>query len=250
MTTTSEHKTVTDYLNALVWDGLPRIDRWLVDYAGAENTPAVRAASRTMLVAAVRRAREPGCRCDQMPVIVGPEGCGKSSALRLLGVIDSWVTDQVPIGAVDQRHVIEVTAGKWLVEASELGKLDVETAAAFKAFLARSHDEARLPYQREVSRVARGFIVIGTTGSTDYLQDTSHRRFWPVSVKRFDLKGLAEVRDQLWAEAAVAEASGEQINLGTRRCNHPLATDTCSGEKGQHDHPTDLDSKPGHAWDN
>jgi hypothetical protein len=30
---------VLDYLNALQWDGAPRLDRWLVTYAGAEDTP-------------------------------------------------------------------------------------------------------------------------------------------------------------------------------------------------------------------
>jgi len=52
-------KAVTDYLNALIWDGTPRIDRWLVDFGGADDIPFVRAASRAMLIAAVRRARHP-----------------------------------------------------------------------------------------------------------------------------------------------------------------------------------------------
>jgi predicted P-loop ATPase len=221
-------RSVQDYLDSLVWDGTPRLDRWLIDFAGAEDTPHVRATSRAMLVAAVRRARHPGCPYDQMPVIEGPQGSGKTQALRLLAVEDEWFTDTLPITSDDVRRILEATAGKWIIEASELRTLlegeddeDKDRAVAprrkpatLKSFLSRSHDEARLAYQREKTRVPRGFVVIGTSGSLDYLKDsTGNRRFWPVTVRNFDLARLAEVRDQLWAEAAVAEAGGESIQL-------------------------------------
>jgi Virulence-associated protein E len=51
---------VLDYLDALKWDGTPRLDRWLVTYAGAEDTELNREFGRIALVAAVRRARRPG----------------------------------------------------------------------------------------------------------------------------------------------------------------------------------------------
>jgi len=209
----TQQKSVTDYLNALVWDGTPRIDRWLVDCAGADDTPDVRAVSRALLVAAVRRARHPGCQFDQMLVLEGPQGCGKSSALRLLAVDDAWFTDDAPI-TDDARKIIEATHGKWIVEMAELTGtgMDRSDSAAFKSFLSRSADVARMPYQRDQTRVLRQFVVVGTSGSSDYLRDTGSRRFWPVRVRRFDLKRLAEVRDQLWAEAAVIEATGEAID--------------------------------------
>lgn len=228
MSAAMQQKSVTDYLSSLVWDGTPRLDRWLIDYAGAEDTPRVRATSRAMLVAAVRRARQPGCRFDQMPVIEGPQGCGKSSALRVLAIDEAWFTDNLPITSEDVRQIIDATEGKWIVEVTELqslleGEGDEEKdravaprrkPTALKSFLSRSHDEARLAYQREKTRVPRGFVVIGTSGSHDYLQNsTGNRRFWPVRVLHFDLKRLAAERDQIWAEAAVSEAGGEPIQL-------------------------------------
>jgi predicted P-loop ATPase len=209
---TSE-KSVTDYLNALVWDGVPRLDRWLVDLAGAEDSAYVRAVSRAMLVAAVRRARHPGCRFDQMPVIEGPQGCGKSRALAVLAVEDAWFSDFLPLADGDVRKLIEATHGKWIVEASELAGMSRSDSAALKSFLSRPADEARMAYQRTPTRVPRHFMVVGTTGATDYLRDTGNRRFWPVRVVRFDLARLAEIRDQLWAEAAIAEAAGEALDL-------------------------------------
>jgi predicted P-loop ATPase len=220
--------SVTDYLGALIWDGVPRIDRWLIDYAAAEDSSYVRAASRAMLVAAVRRARLPGCKCDQMPVLEGPQGCGKSAALRLLAVKGEWFSD-VPLTDSDTRRIIEATQGKWIVEASELTQL-LERAADdeemrkiaperrptldLKAFLSRTHDEARMAYAREVSRVPRPFVMVGTTSVSPYLADAAGaRRIWPIRVGYFDLPRLAGIRDQLWAEAAIAEAGGESIDL-------------------------------------
>ena len=220
-------KSVTEYLGILIWDGIPRIERWLIDYAAAEDSPYVRSASRAMLVAAVRRARQPGCRFDQMPVLDGPQGCGKSAALRLLAVEDDWFTD-LPRLDGDVRQIIGATAGKWIVEAGELEGLlksnndsddeedadSLPPAAALKSFLSRSVDEARMPYQVEPTHVPRQFVVVGTTAATPYLEEaTGNRRIWPIRVGRFDLGRLAEVRDQLWAEASVAEASGEAIDL-------------------------------------
>lgn len=233
MTTTQmTEKSVTNYLASLVWDGIPRLDRWLIDCAGAEDSAAVRSASRAMLVAAVRRAREPGCRFDQLPILDGPQGSGKSRALRLLAVDDAWFTDALPIADSSTRQIIEATAGKWIVEASELehalggrtADKGAETAdegegddagipptAALKSFLSRSVDEARMPYQREQTRVPRQFVVVGTTAATPLLEDTGSRRFCVIRVVSFDLARLAEIRDQLWAEASIAEASGESI---------------------------------------
>jgi predicted P-loop ATPase len=55
---------------------------------------------------------------------------------------------------------------------------------------------------------------VATTNEDTYLRDTTgNRRFWPVKVGRIDLAGITRDRDQLWAEAAVAEASGEPLTI-------------------------------------
>jgi predicted P-loop ATPase len=195
-------KSVTDYLASLVWDGTPRLERWLSVYAGAEDSLYVRKVSREMLVAAVRRARHPGCRLDQLPILEGPQGCGKSSALLVLAVEDAWFTDAfVP----DSRGLMEATAGKWILEMrlDEWG-CDVRE---FKERLFHQWDEVRRAYEHKGVRVTRQFVIIGTTNETAvYLRWTvGDQRFWPVRVQRFDLEKLRADRDQLWAEAAIEE---------------------------------------------
>jgi hypothetical protein len=55
----NSYDPVVDYLDALVWDEKCRLDDWLADYLGADNTPLIRAFARKMLIAAARRARQP-----------------------------------------------------------------------------------------------------------------------------------------------------------------------------------------------
>jgi predicted P-loop ATPase len=210
-------KTVSDYLAALRWDGVERIHRWLVDYAGAEDSPYVRQVSRAVLIAAVRRARHPGCQLDEMLILEGPQGCGKTRALRILGVDEDWFLDSAPIGATP-REIIEATSGKWIVEAAELRCMSGLDIGPLKAFLSIREDVART-YPDAVSHVPRQFVVVGTTSQGEYLKDaTGNRRFWTVCVQRFDLERLRADRDQLWAEAAEAESEslGESIRLDPR----------------------------------
>jgi Virulence-associated protein E-like domain len=69
---------VLDYLDGLVWDGKRRLDTWLSVYLGASNDRLNRAIGRKTLLAAVRRAREPGTKFDQVVVFEGVQGTGKA----------------------------------------------------------------------------------------------------------------------------------------------------------------------------
>lgn len=204
---------VRDYLDTLQWDGVPRIDRWLSEYGGADDTPYTRAIGRLMLVAAVRRIREPGCKFDEMVVFESAQGTNKSSALAVMSVRDDWFTDDLPLDR-DTKVIIERLAGKWIVEAAELKGSRKAEVEHIKAFLSRRHDKARMAYARMPVEVPRQCVIVGSTNSEQYLRDaTGNRRFWPVRIKQFDLAALRCDRDQLWAEAVDAEASGEAIRL-------------------------------------
>ena len=197
---------VRAYLARLTWDGTPRLDRWLVTYAGAADTPYVRAVSALPLLAAVRRVRVPGTKFDELLVLESSQGTGKSSALRALCGVDEWFSDDLPLG-VDAKLVIERTAGKWIIEAAELHGNRGRETETLKAFLSRQVDgPVRLAYGRFSVSVPRQFVLIGTTNHrTNYLKDgTGARRFWPVALDGFDVEALARDRDQLWAEAVSA----------------------------------------------
>ncbi len=205
---------VKDFFRSVTWDKTPRLDSWLIDYAGAANTELNREFGKLWLIAAVRRVRKPGTKFDQILILEGEQGAGKSSLARILAnaVGPGLFEDGLQLGA-ETRQVIEATRSKLIVEISELrgNNRDVE---AVKAMLSRIEDSARLAYGRETSHVPRQFVMIGTTNSSEYLVDpTGNRRFWPVKVGKIDLKRLAENAPQLWAEAALREAEGAEIQL-------------------------------------
>jgi hypothetical protein len=204
---------VRDYLDQLEWDKTPRVDNWLHTYCQAEDTEYTRAVGRLVLVAAVRRARRPGCKFDEMLILEGGQGTGKSTALIAMCPNDNWYTNALPLGS-DSKKVIEVTGGKWIVEAGELGGMNNRDIRDLKDFLSSQTDEARMSYGREVRIAKRQFIIIGTTNDAKYLRDpTGNRRFWPVLVIEINLDMLIRDRDQLWAEAAYYEALDEKIRL-------------------------------------
>lgn len=204
---------VQEYFDRLKWDGVKRIDTWLIDYAQAKDTPYVRAVSALMLTAGVRRIRHPGCKFDEMPTLISDQGTNKSTALAELAVNPDWFTDDLPLSA-DSKTVIERLKGRWIVEAAELKGMRGAAVEHLKSFLSRQIDRARMSYDRVISEVKRQCIIVGTTNSAKFLNDvTGNRRYWPVEVGVFDLVKLKADRDQLWAEAAAREAKGESIRL-------------------------------------
>jgi hypothetical protein len=204
---------VKQYLDGLRWDGKPRLDTWLTYYAGADDTLYTRAVGRLVLIAAVRRVRHPGVKFDEMLVLESEQGLNKSQALRVLAVRAEWFSDDLPLN-VGSKEVIERLDGRWIVEAAELSGMRQGQVEHIKAFLSRQYDRARLSYDRMPTERPRQCILIGTTNADTYLKDSSgNRRFWPVKIGAFDLDALSHDRDQLWAEAAEAEAEGESIRL-------------------------------------
>ena len=206
---------VCDYLDGLQWDGTPRLDRWLSTYMGAPDTELNRAIGRLTLIAAVRRAYAPGTKFDQIVVLEGTEGRGKSTAIEILAGRENF-SDQKILGLSDKEQQ-EAMCGIWLYEIAELTGMRRAETEHVKAFASRTVDRARPAYGRfRVDRPRRA-VCFATTNDDEYLKsETGNRRFWPVVTTHIDLAALARDRDQLWAEAAEVEARGGSIGLPER----------------------------------
>jgi hypothetical protein len=209
---TNTFHPVRDYLAKLKWDGEPRLDKWLVTYAGAADTKLTQQFGRLTLIGAVRRVRQPGSKFDTMLVLEGPEGRNKSTLFETLASSD-WFSDDAPLNA-EARETIERLRGKWIIEAADLAAVRRTDVERLKAFLTRKADEATMKYERENTKAPRACIFVGTTNNSEYLQSkTGNRRFWPVKVGKIDIAALRRDRDQLWAEAAHYEELGASTVL-------------------------------------
>ncbi len=99
---------VRDYLRGLEWDAVQRAETWLIDYFGAEDTPYVRAVSRTWLLGAVSRILTPGCKFDFMLILEGMQGLEKSTAFNLLAVKDEWFTPKGGVKVTPLKECYEL----------------------------------------------------------------------------------------------------------------------------------------------
>jgi hypothetical protein len=65
---------------------------------------------RVFLLGAVKRAYEPGCKFDYMPVLIGGQGEGKSTFFKYLACNDAWYDDNFNFKNLDNKAVIEAMA--------------------------------------------------------------------------------------------------------------------------------------------
>lgn len=222
---------VRDYLEGLKWDGIKRMETLFIDCLGASDEPYVRAVTRKMLIAAVGRVMNPGMKFDNMIVLEGRQGLGKSYLLKLLG--GEWFSDSLT--TVQGKEAYEQLSGAWIIEMSELAALKKSDIEPIKQFISKQIDSYRVAYGRRLSEFPRQCIFVGTTNESTFLRDhTGNRRFWPVTC------GLCEPRmslwsddiknyiHQVWAEALEAYRGGETVWLGSEM--------ECEAMKKQEEH--------------
>lgn len=206
---------VKQYLQGLTWDGKRRVDTLLSEYLGAEDTAYTRAVSRKFLCAAVARAVEGGVKFDNMPILSGPQGLGKSTFLSILG--KEWFSDSLE--SFGGKEAAELIQGTWINEIGELTALSRQEVNSVKQFLSKREDIYRAAYGRRTDRYPRRCVFCGTSNSGEFLKDaTGNRRFWPVDVglhpaKRSVWRELPGEADQIWAEAYMYWALGEPLYL-------------------------------------
>lgn len=206
---------VTDYLNGLSWDGVKRLERMFVDYLGAADTAYTRAVTKKAFTAAVARAMTPGVKFDNMTILTGAQGIGKSSLLKKMG--RAWFSDSIK--TFEGKEASELVQGVWIVEIGELEAFNRSEIGRIKQFLSQQEDIYRAAYGRHVEWHPRRCVFFGTSNNSEYLRDsTGNRRFWPVDVGvTAPVKGvftdLDQEVDQLWAEAVVYWRLGESLFL-------------------------------------
>lgn len=214
--TRHSYHPIRDYLNGLTWDGVPRLDRIIIDYMGAEDSELNRAMSRKHFVAAVARVFNPGCKYDYCLIMSGAEGIGKSTLLRVMG--GRWFNDSIT--TLEGKEGMEQLRRAWVVELGELSSIKRSDVEQVKAHLSKQVDIYRAAYAHRVLEHPRQCVFCGTTNEALFLKgDTGNRRFWviPVVAELRKYRNWSEAirrdRDQLWAEAVHYYKQGEPLYL-------------------------------------
>lgn len=204
---------VRNYLNSIeAWDGKNRLDTWMKRLLGAKAPePYLSDVSKKIIVALIARVFNPGTKFDQVTILQGPQGIGKSTAIRHLAS-DAWFSDS-HINIQDKDSVLALR-NVWAFEMGELASMRKADIDQMKEFITRKEDKIRLPYGRRTENFPRQTIFFGTTNSDEFLKDdTGNRRFWPVEVTRYDFQSILKERDQLFAEALIVYSCGESLYL-------------------------------------
>lgn len=213
-TARKKHK-LKEYLETLKWDGIPRVDTLLIDYFGTEDTEYTRMVIRKTLTAAIARVMNPGVKFDNMLILSGPQGVGKSTFFSILG--REWYSDS--LATFEGKDASELIQGYWIIEAGELTGFNKSEMNAVKQFLSKKTDVYRVPYGRRTGEFPRSCIIVGTTNDKEFLKDrTGNRRFWPVDLGKHQViknvfTQLPEEVDQIWAEAFMRYRLGEKLYL-------------------------------------
>lgn len=204
------------YFENLEWDGKSRLDTLLVDYLGAEDNEYVRQVTRKSLTAVVARAiTEKAVKFDNMVILTGKQGIGKSTLLSKLA--GDWFTDNIV--DFNSKDTLLLLQNCIIVEVPELQGFNKADSNRLKQFLGQKTDKYRAPYERREEEHPRHCVFFGTTNDDEFLRDTTgNRRYWPVQVgvnkpTKNVFRELESEKDQIWAEAIIRFRTGEALYL-------------------------------------
>lgn len=212
------YDSLTERVEALPrWDGTPRLDWWLVTYAGAAKIDAIRFFGRRWMISAIARAMRPGCVADSVLVLEGEQGIGKNRLINAIFGDSPWVESIGPYRIGHDVEADRIAGSSWIMHDDEMRtrRSDMD---ALKAWISKREDTYRLPYERNIITRARRAVPICSTNRSTYLDDQQNRRFLPALCG--DIRWDLAERDgpQLLAEALAAYRAGEvwTINRGDK----------------------------------
>ncbi len=194
------------------WDGIPRAESFFIDVLGVEDDVYNRECTRKWLLASLTRVFNNGVKFDEMIILQGGQGIGKSTTLQRLSL--GYYTDITDKLSDETTFKVMRT---WLVELSELSTMEKTDSDTFKAWLSATKDTVRKKYSTDPNDYPRTFTVLGTTNNKEILKDrTGNRRYWLMYCEKDKIKNTIWSLDnnyilQLWSEVYQWYKNGENL---------------------------------------
>lgn len=206
----NSYHPIKQVLETLKWDGKERIRHVITRYLGADEDQYSEEIMKLLLMAAIKRIYEPGCKYEIMVCFVGGQGAGKSTFFRFLAIRDEWFSDDLK--KIDDELVYRKMQGHWIIEMSEmLATANARSIEDIKSFLSRQKETYKTPYETHPEDRPRQCVFVGTSNDLQFLplDMTGNRRFAPIKVhpervEKHILEDEMEAREyflQVWAEA-------------------------------------------------
>ena len=211
----NRYHPIKQLIEGIQWDGIERAETFFVDCLGVEDNPVNREVTRKWLLACMTRLYKKGCKFDEMLILFGGQGIGKSTTLERLA-LDTFYTKVT--GKLNNDTILQ-TSQSWLVELDELSTLLRTPTQEFKSWLSSRKDTTRAPYEAQPTDFYRGFVVLGTTNDNKILKDhTGNRRFWILECNEDRIKkSIFNVEEkeilQIWAEVRTWYHKNESLLL-------------------------------------
>jgi predicted P-loop ATPase len=202
-----EYHPIKDKIEAIKWDGKPRITELFIKWLKCDDTLYTREVTRLVFAGGIHRLYNAGCKFDDVCVLIGTQqGEGKSTFVRWLAMQDEWFTE---VTEIEGQKGIEAIEGAWLCEIAELlAVTKTKEVEAVKSYITKLVDRYRRPFDRRTTDHKRQCVFIGTTNKEQFLTDkTGNRRWYPLKVNSsgYDLHDhKEEIQEdilQCWAEA-------------------------------------------------
>ncbi len=188
------------WLSSLAWDGVPRVEKFLETYMGVASSPYATAVNFYLWTAMAGRVMQPGIKCDMVPILIGPQGQGKSSGVAAMVPSLEFFTEVSFTQKEDD--LARLMRGRLLAEIGELRGLNSKDLESIKAFVTRQQESWVPKYREFASSYLRRIVFIGTTNADEFLADeTGNRRFLPIKTPLVQVALIKRDCLQLWAEA-------------------------------------------------
>lgn len=209
------YSPVAEWIQSRPWDGVDRLPAFL-ETIEAEDSALRDVLLRRWLISAVAAAMKPvGFWCKGVLTLQGEQNLGKTSWFRALvpQELRHLILEGMHLDAENRDHVMTAVS-HWLVELGELEATLRRDIESLKAFISKTADRLRRPYDRTDSEYARRTVFFASVNSDRFLKDaTGNTRFWVLRCKRINHAHGIDMQ-QLWAQVfEQMYRQGEQWHL-------------------------------------